>query len=378
MYSDEHRAELLERAYRRGRALRVRRRRWLAALAGVVVIVVAGGGAIAASGRNNNPSLTVGHIPPSKSTTSSSPNATTCAPSVSVVPGAEVPPDVAAWAQGAAVVGDGALWTTRANIDLPGSRQSNVWRVKFSWFTRPFGLPTITGHRLDGAGTFHADANPATDSRGTWVVSSLEFSGPGCWQVTGRYRNSTIRFRMRILANASPAPSTTSTTGSTTTTTTPPSAQALLSALRSAPFDGSVLPAHLHVVGVGPWQYADAGHVGNGYVGSAQVSLRSDDAGESIDGIYDVFTTSAAAAASFNTAYANFQRYSPAGSFQVLKLDPAVRAFCAPQAAPANTTTCWFVRGSTTATVTATTSSASSDGRTVLRAMLAHLVVLGG
>jgi hypothetical protein len=34
MYSEEHRAELLERAYRRSNELRLRRRRWLAALAG--------------------------------------------------------------------------------------------------------------------------------------------------------------------------------------------------------------------------------------------------------------------------------------------------------------------------------------------------------
>jgi hypothetical protein len=103
-------------------------------------------------------------------------------------------------------VGTGALWTRRANIDVPGSHQSNIWRVKFSWYTRPFGLPTITGRRLDGTGTFHADANPATDSRGTWIVSSFVFSHPGCWQVTGRYRSSTIRFRMHILANAHPTP----------------------------------------------------------------------------------------------------------------------------------------------------------------------------
>ena len=204
MYSDEHRAELLERAYRRGNELRLRRRRWLATLAGIVVLVVAGGTAFAVSDRNDNAKLSVGQSSASKTTTSTSANATTCVASISVVPRAKVPHDVAAWAQGAAVVGDGALWTRRSNIDVPGSHQGNIWRVKFSWYTRPFGLPTITGRRLDGTGTFHADANPATDARGTWVVSSFEFSRPGCWQVTSRYRTSTIRFRMHILA---PTPS---------------------------------------------------------------------------------------------------------------------------------------------------------------------------
>ena len=201
MPSDERRAELLERAYRRGNELRVRRRRWLATLASVVVIVVAGASAIAVSATKDNARLSVGQTrSPNATTSSSSPSVTACAASISVVPRAKVPHDVASWAQGAAVVGNGALWTIRSAIDVPPNHQSNVWRLKFPWYTRPFGLPTITGRRLDGTGTFHANANPATDSRGTWVVSSLEFSSPGCWQVTSRYRTSTIRFRVHIPA----------------------------------------------------------------------------------------------------------------------------------------------------------------------------------
>jgi hypothetical protein len=390
MYSEEHRAELLERAYRRGNELRLRRRRWLATLAGVVVIVVAGGSAVAVSDNNDNSRVSVGQSSSSKANTSSSPSATTCAASIPVVPRAKLPHDVAAWAQGAVVVGNGALWTTRSAIDVPGSHQSNIWRVKFPWYTRPFGLPTITGRRLDGTGTFHADANSATDSRGTWVVSSFEFSRPGCWQVTSRYRGSTIRFNMHILANALPAPPSSaqpaagippsSTLPATTTTTGVPSAQALLLALQSVRFDGSLLPGHLHVLGVGRWQYADAGHVGSGYVGSAQVRLRSDAMGESVSSTYDVFMAAPAAAAWFTSAYSNFRTYGPAGSVRVPQLNPSVNAFCAPQAAPPDTTTCWFVRSLTTGIVTATTPSSTSRGDedAVLQAMLTHLVALGG
>jgi hypothetical protein len=389
MYSDEHRAELLERVYRRGNELRLRRRRWLATLAGVVVIVVAGGSAVAVSGRNDNARVSVGQSSSSTATTSSSPSATTCAASISVVARAKVPHDVAAWAQGAAVVGNGALWTVRSAIDVPGSHQSNIWRVKFPWYTRPFGLPTITGRRLDGTGTFHAHANPATDARGTWVVSSFEFSRPGCWQVTSRYGSSTIRFNMHILANPHPAPPPSaqpavkippsSTLPATTTTTGAPSAQALLSALQSDRFDSSSLPAHLHVLGVGPWQYADAGHVGSGYIGSAQVRLRSDALGESVSSTYDVFLAAPAATASFTTAYSNFRTYGPAGSVRVPQLNPSVNAFCAPQAAPPDTTTCWFIRGRTTGIVTVTTPSNTSRGDevAVLQAMLTHLIALG-
>jgi hypothetical protein len=66
------------------------------------------------------------------------------------------------------------------------------------WFTRPFGIPTIAAHRLDGSGTFHATANEAFDQNGKWVASLLVFSTAGCWEVTGRYHASTLRFEARI------------------------------------------------------------------------------------------------------------------------------------------------------------------------------------
>jgi hypothetical protein len=138
------------------------------------------------------------------------------------------------------------------------------------------------------------------------------------------------------------------------------------------------LPVHLHVVGVGRWQYVDAGHVGSGYVGSAQVSLRSDIAGETVTSIYDVFSTHPAAAAAFNRAYSAFKAHSPAGSFRIPQLSPSVAAFCGPQASPGNTSTCWFNHGPTSGIVTATIPSAAYDGDidAVLQAMLTHLVGL--
>lgn len=171
-----------------------------------------------------------------------------------------------------------------------------------------------------------------------------------------------------------------STLPATSTTIGIPSAQELLAALQSDRFDASSLPAHLHVLGVGPWQYADAGQVGSGYVGSAQVRLRSDAIGESFASTYDVFVTAADAAAWFTSAYSNFRSYSPAGSVRVPRLNPSVNAFCAPQAAPSDTTTCWFLRGFTTGIVTATipTSAPRGDADAVLQAMLTHLVALGG
>ena len=93
-----------------------------------------------------------------------------------------------------------------------------------------------------------------------------------------------------------------------------------------------------------------------------------------------MFATPAGAAAEYTTAYTNFRKFSPPGSFRVPRLNPSVNAFCGPQAGPSDTTTCWFVRGSTTGIITATIPANSSRGDidAVVQAMLTHLVALGG
>ena len=115
-----------------------------------------------------------------------------CASGPEPVAAASVPPDVAAWAHGAPVVGDGAVWTIRSAIDVAPHFQSGQWYLKFPWYLRPPGIPTITGRRLDGPGTFTADANPTYDSSGAWTVSGLTFSAPGCWEVTAHSQDSAL------------------------------------------------------------------------------------------------------------------------------------------------------------------------------------------
>jgi hypothetical protein len=107
------------------------------------------------------------------------------------------------------------------------------------------------------------------------------------------------------------------------------------------------------------------------------VLIRSSIEGQTLTPIYDVFAAASQARAQFRLAESNFSRYSPAGSFRLLHLSPAVSAFCGPQAAPANTTTCWFNHTVTNGSVTATAPpSYSSDGPAVLQAMLSHLLAL--
>ena len=121
-----------------------------------------------------------------------------CETGVETVPANEVPSDVAAWAGGEPVVGHGELWTARKLLSLAPTEDNGIWRAKIAWFTRPFGIPRIDGRRLDGPGTFHASADRADDQRGTWVASGLEFSQPGCWEVTASFDNSEIVFRILV------------------------------------------------------------------------------------------------------------------------------------------------------------------------------------
>jgi hypothetical protein len=189
-------------------------------------------------------------------------------------------------------------------------------------------------------------------------------------------------------ASSTPMPSRTSsgtsgprtTTASVTAVRTSPAVPHLLAELRSVPFR-SPLPSHLRVRGVGTWTYIDAGHVGTGYVGSAQVLIRSSIKGETVTAIYDVFTAASQARARFNVAESNFTQLGRLlhHSIRLLRLSPAVGAFCGPQAAPGNTTTCWFDSTVVNGIVTTTAPpEASGDGPAVLQAMLSHLLALAG
>ena len=150
----------------------------------------------------------------------------------------------------------------------------------------------------------------------------------------------------------------------------------LLADLRSVPFQ-SPLPPHLRVRGTGTWTYIDAGHAGSGYAGSAQVLIRSSIEGETVTAIYDVFAAASQARARFRLAESNFSRYTPAGSFRLLHLGPAVSAFCDSQADPAGPSTCWFNYKVTNGDVMTTAPPADSgDGLAVLQAMLSHLLAL--
>lgn len=138
------------------------------------------------------------HGTPNAAAPAASTPAAACATPIGPATAGGIPPDVAAWAHGVPVIGGGALWTIRSAVDVAATAYRAGWHLKFPWYTRPNGLPKIEGRRLDGSGTFSYDVNTAYDSTGPFVTSTLDFSDPGCWEVTGRFDNSMLQFRLRV------------------------------------------------------------------------------------------------------------------------------------------------------------------------------------
>jgi hypothetical protein len=167
---------------------RVRRAhvRWAAVAAGTALVAVVVGVLAIGTGGSTPSVHTVGPANP--------PTTVFCNRIPVAVERGSVPAGVIQWSGDTAVIGSGSLWTRRANTAVAPIPLDGGWYLKFPWYTQPLGLPDITGRRLDGPGTFHADANYATDTRGTWIVSGLNFSTAGCWEVTARYAHSSITF----------------------------------------------------------------------------------------------------------------------------------------------------------------------------------------
>jgi hypothetical protein len=185
------RASAAARAAVGARVARARRRRNLMAggssmLAAALVVAI-----VAAGLSGSNGSVKVETTAPSTTTVASD---SRCALGVRTVPASEVPSVVAAWADGAAVVGGHALWTARASIASGPIHDGSIYRLKIGWYAIPFGLPTITARRLDGPGRATGDANEAINEHGKWVASAIELPAAGCWEITARYRGSRIVF----------------------------------------------------------------------------------------------------------------------------------------------------------------------------------------
>lgn len=151
------------------------------------------------------------------------------------------------------------------------------------------------------------------------------------------------------------------------------SGQDLAYALQTASFDPAKINDHLHVVGVGPFSYADSPPQGS--VDTAQVNVEASATGERVSGVYDVFVDGANARRDYDTADADFRK---SAGYAAVTLSPSTPAFCGRQAD--GSAECWFVYRVTTANVGVsggTAEATTADGKAVMQAMLKHLVALG-
>jgi hypothetical protein len=126
-----------------------------------------------------------------------------CASRVRPIGSAVVPAEVRAWAHNGPVLGGGRIWTQASALNVPAEFGSGIWALKFPWYLYPAtgGVPTLSGRRLDGPGHFRGTASAALGGPAPrWVASGLDFSTLGCWQVTARYRGSSLTLRLVVHA----------------------------------------------------------------------------------------------------------------------------------------------------------------------------------
>jgi hypothetical protein len=184
----------VEALWRRGRQRRRRRIVTGALVALVIVGAVTVGITLRVSGPNQ-PSV-------SSPATPAPAHSDPCASSGhrSPTPADRVPPQVKTWAMGVPVIGAGAIWTIWSAVGERGATlPDGTYLIKVPWYLLPAGhTPTITSRRLDGPGIFHFDTNVASEGGTVFATSTLNFSTPGCWQVTGRYLKSAVTFRVHI------------------------------------------------------------------------------------------------------------------------------------------------------------------------------------
>ena len=124
-----------------------------------------------------------------------------CASAPPPVPAAGLPDDVAAFAEGAPIVGEGALWllVNRRAFTTVFDVEADQWTLrKVVWFRRRVGVIAIIERRA-GTSQRVADELPADGYGETgFLPSSLRFPRGGCWRVTARLRGSGVRFDVRV------------------------------------------------------------------------------------------------------------------------------------------------------------------------------------
>jgi hypothetical protein len=99
-----------------------------------------------------------------------------------------------------------SLWFARPD---PGNfaRHDGVYSLKYgsvtladATFTSKFGPPVMHAERLDGPGAAKVGFGGYgyTSTLQFWPTG-IDFSEPGCWMVTSQFRNTVVRFIVKVL-----------------------------------------------------------------------------------------------------------------------------------------------------------------------------------
>jgi len=112
-----------------------------------------------------------------------------------------LPDDVAAFADGAPIIGEGALYllVNRAQFDPHFDAESDQWMLrKVVWFRRQTGTIDIveqrSGSSLRVTDQFSGDGYGNTG----FLPSHLSFPRGGCWRVTATLAGSSVEFQVRV------------------------------------------------------------------------------------------------------------------------------------------------------------------------------------
>lgn len=116
----------------------------------------------------------------------------------------DAPPDGLFW------YGTPKLWTALPTdglwSDLPedehGFTQKTVWwRENYVAFEETQPDLTVSGRQLDGPGSFRQET-PATHGvnpdSGQFMLAGIVIPEPGCWEITGHYRDQTLSFVIEV------------------------------------------------------------------------------------------------------------------------------------------------------------------------------------
>lgn len=92
---------------------------------------------------------------------------------------------------------DGEIWKQSSLPHNPEGLTQKIFWWSANWPARVELEPAITvvGTRLDGPGVFtYSPGTNASADFGTAMLVGIDFPSPGCWQLTGRYRDALLSY----------------------------------------------------------------------------------------------------------------------------------------------------------------------------------------